>query len=189
MKLRRLLLLSGLVLASGCTWPVRENTDDVVCHLIDHPFDVAPERAREIRKSSSDAHERDSNPSTSRSGEKTAPVPEVPIDVQTTAWMESKTGPARLGAPLKDDKVRITAWIEPQPEPSRPGGPQRKLDLNIPPRLPRSEAPRIEVPSDPDAVQREIPRIYPPLEPLPVEPKVQPGPEGKPYTLADLQRL
>ena len=29
----------------------------------------------------------------------------------------------------------------------------------------------------------------PELPPLPVEPKVQPGPEGKPYTLADFQRL
>ncbi|MBV8611926.1 MAG: TolC family protein, partial [Singulisphaera sp.] len=31
--------------------------------------------------------------------------------------------------------------------------------------------------------------LYPELPPLPVEPRTQPGPGGKPYTLADLQRL
>ena len=32
-------------------------------------------------------------------------------------------------------------------------------------------------------------RLYPKLAPLPVEPKPQPGPGGKPYTLEELQRL
>jgi len=195
---RRLLLLSGLFLASGCTWPVRQNTDDVVCHLADHPFDVAPEPAPEAAKPPEEAHEPNSTPLSSRSGKKTAPAPEVPIDAHATAWMESPTGPARRDAPLKDDHVLAAAWTEPQPEPSPAGAAQlerdlasqRKLDVSIPPRLPGSEAPRLELRAESDAAkQREIQRIYPELEPLPVQPKVQPGPKGKPYTLADLQGL
>jgi cobalt-zinc-cadmium efflux system outer membrane protein len=41
---------------------------------------------------------------------------------------------------------------------------------------------------DPAAVQRTIRRLYPKLPPLPEEPKALPGPDGKPYTLADLQQ-
>jgi cobalt-zinc-cadmium efflux system outer membrane protein len=63
----------------------------------------------------------------------------------------------------------------------------RQFQLEISPRLPGSEAPPI--PSDRAAAQREIERLYPELPALPVEPKPQPGPGGKPYTLADLQRL
>ena len=59
--------------------------------------------------------------------------------------------------------------------------------LRIPPRLPGSEAPEIHISTQRTAA--EIERIYPDLPPPPVEPKVQPGPGGKPYTLADLQRL
>ena len=187
--LRQLLLLSGVFLASGCAWPVRQMTDQTVRDLVDHPFDIAPERATEAAKSSSEAHTRDSTSSSSRSGEKTAPVPEIPTDVQTTAWMESQTDPARGDVPLKDDDVQTAAWMESQRGPSTPGPMQRKLDLSIPPELPGSEAPRVQLPKEKAALEREIQRIYPELPPLPVEPPEQPGPEGKPYTLADLQRL
>jgi cobalt-zinc-cadmium efflux system outer membrane protein len=60
-------------------------------------------------------------------------------------------------------------------------------DLRIPPRLPGSEAPEIHVSTQ--MTTKEIDRLYPPLPPLPVEPKALPGPGGKPYTLAELQRL
>jgi cobalt-zinc-cadmium efflux system outer membrane protein len=65
----------------------------------------------------------------------------------------------------------------------------RKLDLNIPPELPGSEAPRVELPKDKAELQGEINRIYPELPPLPDEPQVDPGPQGRPYTLCDLQSL
>ncbi|MGC8640088.1 MAG: TolC family protein, partial [Isosphaeraceae bacterium] len=68
-----------------------------------------------------------------------------------------------------------------------PSGAPPMPDLRIPPRLPGSEAPEIKISANRTAA--EIDRIYPALPPLPVEPKVQPGPGGKPYTLADLQRL
>jgi cobalt-zinc-cadmium efflux system outer membrane protein len=40
-----------------------------------------------------------------------------------------------------------------------------------------------------EAAAREIEHLYPELPPLPVEPQVLPGPGGKPYTLADFQRI
>jgi len=194
---RQLLLLSGLFLVSGCTWAVRDVTDATVRDMVEHPFDVAPQLAPEARKPPAEADTRDSTSSSSRPGEKTARVPEVAIDVQTTAWIEPHAGPARQGGPKKDDHVQTVAWTESQAGPShleatqpdRDSSRQRKMDLNIPPRVPGSEAPRIVLPSERGAAEREIQRIYPELPPLPVEPRVQPGPEGKPYTLVDLQRL
>jgi cobalt-zinc-cadmium efflux system outer membrane protein len=146
----------------------------------------------------------------SRSGGKTPAVPDVSTDVQTTVMLESQKDPARReqalkddarrrgevipllrpvqqDGPLRDDQVLAAAWT--QPEPGGPGGRQQKYDLEISPRLPGAEAPRMVLPTDRDAFEREIERIYPDLPPLPVEPKVEPGPEGRPYTLADLQRM
>jgi outer membrane protein, heavy metal efflux system len=236
--LRQLLLLSGLILPlSGCAWAVRETTDQTVRDLVEHPFDVAPEGATESAKSPSQAPTRDGPPaisrsdrtmssdvrttavllasssSPSRSGGKTAPVPEVSTDVQTTALMASRQVPAQgeaplkedpgpldevipllrpvdvhRDAPLKDDQVLTAAWTQPEAGLSGPGATQ-KLDLEISPRVPGAEAPRIVLPRDRVAVEREIERIYPELPPVPVEPKVEPGPEGRPYTLADFQRM
>jgi cobalt-zinc-cadmium efflux system outer membrane protein len=194
--LRQLLLLSVLFLLSGCTWAVRQETDQSVRDLVDHPFDIAPQPATEAAKPPSGAHTTESTSSSARSGEKEkkAPVPEVATDVQTTAWMESPKDPARGELPLRDDNVQTVAWAGQQPGPSSLEARERlarqkKLDLNISPRLPGSEAPRIVLPTERGAVEREIQRIYPELPPLPVEPQVRPGPDGKPYALADLQRL
>ncbi len=98
-------------------------------------------------------------------------------------------GSARGDRPLEDIRVRTVAWTQPQPASTDGGVPQRKLDLEISPRLPGSEAPRVVLPRERAAVEREIDRLFPELPPLPDEPKPQSGPEGKPYTLADLQRL
>ncbi|HVA45854.1 MAG TPA: TolC family protein [Pirellulales bacterium] len=65
----------------------------------------------------------------------------------------------------------------------------KKLELNIPPRLPGSEAPRVELPRDRLSLEHEIEQIYPELPPIPVEPRPLPGPEGRPYTLTELQRI
>jgi cobalt-zinc-cadmium efflux system outer membrane protein len=186
---RRLLLLSGLFLVSGCSWAVRQETDRTVCDLVDHPFDMAPERPMETGKPTSEAPQRDSTSSSPRSGEKAAPEPEVQTDVQTTAWMDAPHDPDRRGGSFQDGSVRTVAWTETQAEPNGPVATPENLDLNIPPVLPGSEAPRIELPEDRAAARQAIQRLHPALPPLPVEPPVLPGPEGKPLSLADLQRL
>jgi cobalt-zinc-cadmium efflux system outer membrane protein len=86
--------------------------------------------------------------------------------------------------------VQTASWTSSQPDLTGPGPPQRTLDLQISPRLPGAEAPRVELPPrGTEAAAREIERLYPELPPLPVEPQVLPGPGGKPYTLADFQRI
>ncbi|MGP0069836.1 MAG: TolC family protein, partial [Isosphaeraceae bacterium] len=199
---RKLLLLSSLVLLSGCTWPVREATDQTVRDLVEHPWDVSPDPAPLSAKTPAEAPARDDSSSTpaevhtsdrtssdSRSNKepRLERVPEVPVKGQAVARAGSQADPARTVVRLKDDNVMAVAWT--QPEPGGPGTVRRKLDLEISPKLPGSEVPRIVLPRDRDAVDRAIDRIYPELSPIPTEPQVQPGPGGKPYTLADLQRL
>ena len=201
---RKLLLLSSLVLVSGCAWAVRDATDQTVRDLVEHPWDVAPEPAPgpQPAQPPAEAPARDSTssvPASTKTGATTtsstkssenirlARVPELPTKEPTIAWTGSNADPAQRVVRLKDDNVVAAAWT--QPGPDGPGTPPRKLDLEISPRLPGSEVPRVLLPGDKAAVEREIDRIYPELPPLPAEPTVQPGPGGKPYTLADLQRL
>jgi cobalt-zinc-cadmium efflux system outer membrane protein len=176
--LRKVLPLAVLFLLNGCLWPVRQTVDQRVCDLAQRPYDTVPEGATEKSKASTPAPEGE----TSTGGQPTqtsAAVSDVPTDVRTTAWMESNRA---LG-----DDVQAADSTELEPETRPPGG--RKLDLKIPSRLPGSEAPRVELPRDKGELQREIDRIYPELPPLPEEPKVEPGPGGRAYTLSDLQSL
>jgi cobalt-zinc-cadmium efflux system outer membrane protein len=66
---------------------------------------------------------------------------------------------------------------------------QSRLDLSIPAEIPGSEARRLELPKEPGAKQREIERLFPGLPPLPAAPIAAAGPNGQPYTLADLQQI
>jgi cobalt-zinc-cadmium efflux system outer membrane protein len=71
-----------------------------------------------------------------------------------------------------------------QPDASSPG---RRLP--IPKELPGADAPDIAIPTDPKERERYLDKLYPPIPPLPPMPPPAPGPEGRPLTLADLQRL
>jgi cobalt-zinc-cadmium efflux system outer membrane protein len=84
--------------------------------------------------------------------------------------------------------VQTVAFLEVGPSPIQPSE-EKHLDLNIPAEIPGAEARRLELPKDPTAKQREIERLFPELPPLPAEPTPLPGPNGKPYTLADLQQI
>jgi len=91
--------------------------------------------------------------------------------------------------------VQTVAYLDAQQPPDQrqgsDGGPVagKHLDLNIPAEIPGSEARRLELPKDAAAKQRAIARLFPELPPLPSEPIPMPGPNGKPYTLADLQQI
>jgi cobalt-zinc-cadmium efflux system outer membrane protein len=165
----RLIPFAGLLLLSGCLWPVQEKADHVVCDLAAHPFDRAPDLATDALLSAPPT----ASPSRGPSG---LPMPN-PVLPQ----------PGKVGwqaAPTKD--VRTVALLQPDRAEERPA---RRIDLKIPPAVPGAEAKRIELPKDPEKKAAEVRRIYPPLPPLPELPKALPGPHGRPYTLADLQQI
>jgi cobalt-zinc-cadmium efflux system outer membrane protein len=93
---------------------------------------------------------------------------------------------ARAIQQLAGVDVQTTALLQP-PDVVRRQEIQSRL--RIPPDLPGSEAPKIQVPANPGEKEREIRRLFPELPPLPEEPPALPGPNGQPYTLAELQRL
>ena len=65
--------------------------------------------------------------------------------------------------------------------------PPRRLE--IPKGLPGADAPPIVLPENREERDRFLKTFYPPIPPLPPEPLPAPGPEGKPLSLCDLQRL
>ncbi len=186
--LRPVFLLSGLLLVSGCSWPVRQVTNQVVHELADHPFDLAPPAATEPPRPTAEAPKSESgSPANSRPDSKTPAKPVISTDIQTTSWMESPADLIPKEAPLKEDDP--LADEDSARKAASATTDKIKLDLNIPLQVPGAEVPRVVLPKDKDAEQRAIERLYPKLPPLPQEPQVLSGPGGKPYTLADLQRI
>jgi cobalt-zinc-cadmium efflux system outer membrane protein len=156
--------------------------------MVKHPFDIAPEGGDQPARSV-EAPRRESTAPGFRTRHSSTEVPEVPTDVQTSALMESHRRTAGSSTPRKDEAVQTASWTQTQPGTGGSGANQRTTDLRIPPQFPGSEAPALKISKDPAAWAPSIDRIYPELPPLPVEPTVQPGPEGRPYTLAEFQRL
>ncbi len=79
MSLRRLFALASLLLLSGCLYHAAEHTDEAVCALTAHPFDLAPTEAA---------------PALSKSPDKTGAAAPVPAtDVRTAALMEAADEP------------------------------------------------------------------------------------------------
>jgi cobalt-zinc-cadmium efflux system outer membrane protein len=117
-----------------------------------------------------------------------------PVDLapETAPRMPPATS-AKPPPPLPAADVQTTVFMQAGDPRTRP-----QFDLRIPPEVPGSEAPLIKyrtklskppTPEELDAREREVYGIYPELSPLPGEPQALPGPSGRPYTLADLQRL
>jgi cobalt-zinc-cadmium efflux system outer membrane protein len=70
-----------------------------------------------------------------------------------------------------------------------PGQPPARFELHVPDEIPGSEVPPLVLPADPIARQLALRKYYGPLPPLPKEIRPLPGPDGRPYTLTDLQRI
>jgi outer membrane protein, heavy metal efflux system len=96
--------------------------------------------------------------------------------------VEAPTPPPAPMVPTEPDPTRLVA-LE-QPDQSKP--PQRLL---IPRELPGADAPPIKLPANPAERDRFLRDLYQPIPDLPPLPPPAPGPEGRPLTLSDLQRL
>jgi cobalt-zinc-cadmium efflux system outer membrane protein len=90
-----------------------------------------------------------------------------------------------LATPAEAGEVRQAAWQKDDKD--RP--PPRRL--LVPPDLPGADAPPITLPDrdKPEEVKRYLRELYPPSQPLPPFTPPAPGPEGRPMSLSDLQRL
>jgi outer membrane protein, heavy metal efflux system len=85
-----------------------------------------------------------------------------PTDIETTAYMaEAPLAPAE----------------------------KPKIEPKVPPEVPGSEARSFQLPEGQEARQLAIAELFPSLPPLPTDPTAVPGPEGRPYTLSDLQTI
>jgi cobalt-zinc-cadmium efflux system outer membrane protein len=106
----------------------------------------------------------------------------IPPADQTSA--RKPTPPRDPAIPMEAMDVQTASYMQaPQP------GKQPGFLLQVPEAIPGAEAPRIAVPEGAAARAAELNKLYPPLPPLDPEIQPLPGPDGKPYTLSDLQRI
>jgi cobalt-zinc-cadmium efflux system outer membrane protein len=98
----------------------------------------------------------------------------------------------KSGKPAALAKDATLTWIAAEQAAGR-DGPSILTRLKLPAVLPGSEAKPLELPPLKPETKAERDRIindlYPPLEPLGPDPQPLPGPEGRPLTLSDLQRM
>lgn len=162
----------GLLVFAGCLSPVQQQTDALVCHSARIPIDPLP-----------------SSP----------PPPVPPVEELPGPKAKQQTNAA---APMPDLQ-QVGAVLPQQPEPLSGKDREEILKkqaevlakrLAVPPGVPGSEAPGIVLPENfrklpPEQQDKILRRYFPPILPVGPDPQPMPGPEGKPLTLQDLQRL
>jgi cobalt-zinc-cadmium efflux system outer membrane protein len=114
-------------------------------------------------------------------------------DQTTTVTAEAKTSQALPGQPFTHEQtserpLRRDAAVQPISFLQQERKPPSRLV--IPPTLPGADAPPItKFPEDPAQKKRYLQELFPALPAGPQLRALAPGPEGRPMTLADLQRL
>ncbi len=171
-----------VLLVGGCCCAVRQHADDRVCavaaHVLD-PMPIAP------------ADGGGAVPPPAGGRPSVPPAPASAVERGASHAAASREGIA----PDSDPAVRLASAQEPAPSVARPPRgtrPTLSERLRIPPELPGANAPPIHLPPATASEQertRATRALYPALPPLGAEPEPPPGPEGRPLTLSDLQRL
>jgi cobalt-zinc-cadmium efflux system outer membrane protein len=163
MAARRLLPLAASLLVCGCLYHVREQADQTAVDLASHAFDATPPASADPA-TLPPPKELPPSGQAAPGGEAWGAKPTLPdLDVKTVLFLQRK------------DSAGVKDLLPPQ--------------LNIPARIPGSEAGLIRLPKEKEKIAAEVRRLYPPLPPLSDYPKGTLSPEGRPYTLTDLHRL
>lgn len=118
---------------------------------------------------------RPSRPSGANDGPKGRPT-DSPVSATSGIRTESETTESQT-------TIQKAAWTQPIADPIR-----SPIELRIPTRLPGSETPPVALRTD-ISQEQAVDGVYPPLPPLPLEPRMVAGPDGKPLTLTELQRI
>jgi cobalt-zinc-cadmium efflux system outer membrane protein len=196
MSMRWAALICVSLLVAGCRTPDMESIDQTVSDLSAHPFDVAPPH---LKKPVDAGHPAVDAPppadAPTRPGEPQALPPAVDAPAPAAALRApaaaatgrrlSYSRPARLA----DNVVRASLTQPGTTAPDQDKLAPQKFQLAIPPGVPGSETPAVTVPSDPERRPAAVARLFPQLPPLPEEPVPAAGPDGRPYTLADLHQM
>ena len=209
MSTRLLALACVISLAGGCHTPPLQSIDETVAQLASHPFDVAPAPAPKPAE--------DQPPRAGGLPDATVPSQEVPRPKPPPGGAPSPFGgapapapkpvdnrPPQEGAPqgaatpgrevsgsrpLRDNVIQASFTQVEGAAPGQGTQPLRKFKLRIPREVPGSETPLVRLPAERAQRKEAVARVYPQLPPLSEEPVPLPGPNGQPYTLAELQRL
>jgi cobalt-zinc-cadmium efflux system outer membrane protein len=172
MRLTRFLPLTAVVLLSGCLYGVRDKVDRVQCDMALHPYDPAPPGQAEPPKPISGADK----PATPTVPDESQNTPAT--DVRTAAILQAKPEKPLTPAELAARRLQVPGVI--------PGSETPPLDFTKP--KPGGK-PGERIPMTPAERAAAVKALYPDPPALEPGPTVQPGPGGRPYTLADLQEL
>jgi cobalt-zinc-cadmium efflux system outer membrane protein len=162
----RWLWLLGLLTVVGCLFPVREEVDTTVCDLAAHPPDLVPPPDSSRKKMTEILH------------------PPEESSVKQVAFKPVDT----LPPPAGPKNELLTAQAPADKAAEKKGAEKFLQRLQVPAGLPGGEAAPIELP-DKEKRLDYYDKLYPVLPALGPGPAEQPGPEGRPLTLTDLQRL
>jgi outer membrane protein, heavy metal efflux system len=202
-----ILMVCVSLLVSGCRTPPLPAIDGYVADVASHPIDVAPApaaKAGDPRPAAGNTapvaapKPRDDGPAIDAAP---PPVAATPIEgvsaglaahdsvIPTSITQLDRQRSAQKGSRPDDNVIRASFTQVERADPGLNPPPPGKFELTIPKAVPGSEAPLVTLPADRAARPAAVARLFPPLPPLPDEPVAQPGPDGRPYTLADFQRL
>jgi cobalt-zinc-cadmium efflux system outer membrane protein len=168
-----------LLTLAGCLYPVGDKIDAMVCDLAARPYDLAP-------------GEPVMPPAANGKGKTNAAVKQAAYfqNLELDESFEAKTATAQKPFPPETDK----AGKDTGKPLDKKGAELLMQRLGAPFGIPGGEAPRTIplLPLKPENKaenERRLAKVYFPLEPLGPDPMPQLGPQGRPLTLADLQRL
>ncbi len=167
MRKRCLPLVFATTLMGGCLYHVHEDTDRLVTVMAAQNLDLAPAKV---------ATPELLPPPTEKKAAKNLPQINIDRDFEK----------ASLGASDSEGSLKQAGYTQ-AVDVSKPVDNPR---FHIPGTVPGSEAtiPSV-VPRDPEERRKLIEKFFPDLPKLPEAPTPLPGPEGKPYSLADFQQL
>jgi cobalt-zinc-cadmium efflux system outer membrane protein len=181
MSMREPGLVCVILLMSGCRTPDLQSIDESVAAFAAHPFDVTPAPAPKPV----DAQQ----PAAGAAPAAGTPRQDVPRPLPPPDGASSPFGAGPANASKPDDVIRTSLTQVDRAPPGQAASPLHKFELTIPREVPGSETPPVKLPDERERRGEAIARLFPQLPPLPEEPVPLPGPDGRPYALADLQRL
>ena len=168
-----------LMLVSGCRTPPLETIDQTVADFVSHPMDVAP-TVTKLSNPAAHGRKRGAGPANA-GGPRNAPRQADGRGAGHRCAETRGRHPTMSSRPVLPAPGTRSWTISDR---------RRRSSYKIPKAVPGSEAPlvRLPLPGDP-ALPEATSRLFPKLPPLSEEPVPLPGPNGRPYTLAELHRI